>query len=174
MNQMQLDTRNLQMLQQEVDLMKHAIDAYQRKVVNPEVRAELIENCRERICKAATTIGDFETALAYVNTNEEATLLVRLRRAFNRDEEEDCHCSPNLMPSPDKLLEIPKLFKWMRVYDREKAVWRDVYKCSKCSFMTAHPNGVASQQARALEQARGKVDNKQKKQFKDHEVIRQL
>lgn len=172
MNQQEIDNWSLLRFQQEIELMKASIDAYTRKVAKPHVAQKLINECRGRIFNAATYLGDFPTAYEYASTMDEAKLVVRLARALGREETDDCKCPVDQMPTQNGIVDIPKLFRWRRIYDQEKAVWRDIYRCSKCPFMTAHPNSVASHSARMLDQARGRVDKKSKE--KDHEVLRKL
>lgn len=172
MNQQEIDNWTLTRLRQEVDLMKQAIDAYRRKVTKPHVAEKLINECRARIFNAATHLGDFFTAYEYASTAEDNKLVARLARALARGETDDCKCQNDVMQTPGSSVQVPRFFNWSRIYDQEKGQWLDIYKCSKCNFMTAHPNSVASHSARMLDVARGRRDKKSKE--KDHEVLRKL
>lgn len=172
MNQQEVDNWTLLRLQQEVDLMKQAIDAYRRKVTKAHAQNKLIAECRERIFKAATYLGDFFTAYEYASTVEDNKLVARLARALARGETDECKCPTDMMQTPGSYVEVPRFFNWSRIYDQEQGQWRDIYKCSKCNFMTAHPNSVASHSARRLEATRGRRDKKSKE--KDDEVLRKL
>ena len=172
MNQQEIDNWTLMRLQQEVDLMKQAIDAYSRKVVKPHVKEKLINECRARIFNAATHLGDFFTAYEYASGVEDNKLVARLARALARGETDDCKCESDVMHTQGSSVQVPRFFNWSQIYDQSTAQWRDIYKCSKCNFMTAHPNSTASHSARMLEQARGRRDKKSKE--KDHEVLRKI
>jgi len=171
MNLSQIDNYNLTRLQQEIEMMKQAIESYKRNVAKPHVIKKLSEECRVRIVNAATNLGDFATAYEYAESMEEARLLVRLARALKRGEADSCDCQPDQIQTQGSPVEVPRFFNWRRIYDQERAVWVDIYKCSCCEFMTANPNATCSQSARNLDRARASKINK-KNPPKDHEVLK--
>lgn len=168
MNQFYIDGYNKMRFEMEIDLMKQAIDSYERNM--PSHYKFLIFDCERRIFNAAVAVGDFTTAREYVKTNEDATLMVRLAKAFAREEQDTCRCSCDVMPGN---IELPLFFKWSRIYNQDTGVWVDVYKCSKCNFMTTHPNATCTQSARNLERVRANpINANPKTKMKDHEALR--
>ena len=170
MNQAQMDNYLKMRFDQEIDLMQQAIDSYNRN--KPDNYEKLIRDCEARIFNAALNVGSFDKAVEYARTPEQKKLYTRLMMAFIRDEKETCKCSIESMPTQGSQVEIPLFFNWRRVYDQRKGVWIDVYKCSKCNFMTTHPNSVASHSARKLERFRNSSEALRKNKPTDSEALR--
>lgn len=150
------DSYNETRFRQEMSLMKEAIEAYKRKVQKPHVVEELVSKCRERIFNAATYLGEFDEAHDYADTFEQKRLITRLINSLLRREDEACKCRPDTLPGQGVRLEIPLCYLWRRMRNPKTGEWVDVYKCSKCSFMTTHPTSVITQTARDLERIRSK------------------
>lgn len=170
MNKIQMEEYTRQRLEQEIDLMKQAIESYQRNAHQGQDSSSLIYDCEIRIFNAAVNLGNFDLAYDYAKTTDDKKLLTRLMMSFIRDENDSCKCVPDVMPGE---VEIPLFFAQRRIYNPRLAAWIDVYKCSKCNFMTAHNNAVCTQHARNVQRIKARPENKNaKKPMQDHEVFK--
>lgn len=170
MNNNQIDAYMLQRLNEEVDLMQQAIDSYNRN--KPDNYEKLINDCEVRIFNATVNLGNFDLAYNYAKTADDKKLLTRLMMSLIRKEDEKCKCTPDMLPNHTGYVEIPMFFIWRRIFDQRRGLWIDVYKCSKCNFMTTHPNSVATHAARNLERVRNSPESRSKNKLKDHEALR--
>jgi len=162
MNQIQRDQRNFTLLTNEIILMKDAIDGYTRKVSKPHVAEKLINECRERIYKAALHLTDFNTASEYASTPEHKDTIRRLKKALVREEHENCKCEEDVLFNERGQTNITKFVKFWRVFDQSKGYWVDIYKCVKCRFMTTRTTGAHFEASNRLEAARNAVGSKKK------------
>lgn len=168
MNTWQIDSYNKMRFEQEIELMQHALDSYRRNA--PYVHNDFTRECETRIFNAAVNLGDFPLAYEWSRTNDEHRLLIRLARGFTREEHDTCKCLSDVMPGD---IELPLFFNWRRIFNKETGSWVDMYKCSKCNFMTAHPNATCTQSARNLERVKARPENNGKNKIKDHEALKQ-
>jgi hypothetical protein len=170
MNQWELDNYNETRFRQEIDLMHQAIEAYKRKISKPHVVAKLTAECEERIINAALYLGEFDLAYKYMKSREQLKLATRLMMSLLRDEHESCKCSIDSVPVQNGVAELPLFFLWRRMRNPKLGVWVDVYKCSKCNFMTTNTGSHATKSARNLQRVRATNVNKK---LKDHEALKQ-
>lgn len=174
MNQAQLDVYCQTRFEWEVDLMKQAIESYDRNESKGQNNLLLKYECEVRLFNALLYLGRFDEALNYAKTREDKKTVQRLMMSLIREEKDCCKCTPEMMPDRNGYVEIPMLFKYKRIINPKTGGWVDVYKCSKCNFMTAHPYGAASQSARKLERARARPkNNNPKKPVGDLEALKQ-
>jgi hypothetical protein len=167
MNQIQRDQHNFTLLTNEIELMKQAIDGYQRKVSKPHVCAKLVNECRGRIFNAAWTLGSFDLALEYADTDEQKAIIERLKTALATEEIENCSCVEDALQNARGVVSIiTKFVKYQRMYDPNKLMWIDLYKCVYCGFMTDKTSGAHFESSRRLESARNAGGKK-----KDVEVL---
>jgi len=166
MNQIQRDQRNFILLNNEIALMKEAIDSYQRKVSKPHVCEKLVNECRAKIFNAAWTLGSFDLALEYADNDEQRSVVERLKTALATEEAEDCGCRDDVLQTSTVAKDITRFVKYQRMYDPNKLMWIDVYKCVYCGFMTDKTSGAHFESSRRLEAARNTGGKK-----KDVEVL---
>lgn len=170
MNQQALDTYIYRRLTEEIQLMQEAIDAYRRKVAKPHVADKLVGECEVRIFNAAVNLGMFDLAMQYAKTAEDRMLVGRLRLGFLRTETSKCKCTPDTTVTRTGRVELPLVFKWSRIFNPEAGAWVDVYKCSKCNFVTMHPNAQCAYRAKNIEKS---ASQSGKKPLTDSEVLSQ-
>lgn len=166
MNQIQRDERNFQVLSNEIDLMKQAIDGYMRKVSKPNVAKKLIDECKARIFNAAWVLSQFDLALEYADTDEQKAIVERLKTALSTEEAENCGCAEDVLYTAGASKIITKFVKYQRMYDSNKLAWIDIYRCVYCGFMTDKTTGAHFEASKRLESARNTGGKK-----KDVEVL---
>ncbi len=171
MNQQSLDSYLFRRLNEEIDLMKQAIESYKRN--KPDNHESLILDCEVRIFNACVNLGDFDQAYNYAKTIEDKKLLTRLMMALLREEKESCKCSIDSIAIQGGSVELPLFFMWRRIFHQKLGYWVDIYKCTKCNFMTAHPNANATHSARKLERTRNNPEMTNAKiKPKDQEALK--
>lgn len=170
MNQIQIEEFTRRRLEEEIELMTQSIESYKRNAHKGQDSVSLIADCERRIFEAAMNLGRLDLARQYVKSSEDGVMLVRLLKSMARTEDAACKCVPDVMPGN---LELPLLFKWRRIFNQDTGRWTDVYKCSKCNFMTSNPRAHAAYSARNLERVRANPENRNpKKPMKDHEAFK--
>lgn len=138
----QLDDQLRTMMTREIQLMTQAIDGYARKVRKPEVADMLIRDCKYRLFKAYTTLGQWgnakQVALDFADKamNDEVSDLVL---AEQRDDKEVCSCTNDVRFIGGGQVEIPRFMKWRRIFSEKHARFVNVYLCTKCGFTNSAP-----------------------------------
>ncbi len=167
MNQIKRDQNNFTLLTNEIELMKQSIDGYKRKVSKPHVCEKLVNECRAKIFNAAWVLGNFDLALEYADNDEQRSIVERLKTALSTEEVENCECQEDTIQNARGVVSvITKFVKYQRMYDPNKFMWIDLYKCAYCGFMTDKTSGAHFESSRRLEAARNAGGKK-----KDVEVL---